>query len=85
MTYYDYNSFRAGVAQWQSIGFPSRLRGFDSLRPLRFFFRLENRMLDAGFSVPHFKERPYSADEKINALDHSELFVLEVVAFIEFK
>ena len=53
--------------------------------PAPFFFRLENRMLDAGFSVPHFKERPYSADEKINALDHSELFVLEVVAFIEFK
>ena len=27
----------AGVAQWQSVGFPSRSRGFDSHHPLQFF------------------------------------------------
>ena len=33
----EYLMFRAGVAQWQSVGFPSRSRGFDSHHPLHFF------------------------------------------------
>ena len=33
----EYLMFCAGVAQWQSVGFPSRSRGFDSHHPLHFF------------------------------------------------
>ena len=35
----EYLMFCAGVAQWQSVGFPSRSRGFDSHHPLHFFIQ----------------------------------------------
>ena len=36
----QYFVFCAGVAQWQSVGFPSRSRGFDSHHPLHFFYSI---------------------------------------------
>lgn len=39
----EYLMFCAGVAQWQSVGFPSRSRGFDSHHPLGIYLRIYSR------------------------------------------
>ena len=41
---------QAGVAQWQSVWFPTKIRGFDSLHPLskRLSFAFDRKVCIAG-------------------------------------